>query len=54
LVLQVHDEILLEVPNGLVLETLEQIKELALIFPDYPTTVSVGKCYGKLERVNND
>ena len=53
LVLQVHDEILLEVPDRLVQETLKKSKELALVFPDYPVSISMGKCYGTLEKINN-
>jgi len=51
LVLQVHDEILLEVPDELVGATLELCKELAPAFPDYPVRVSTGKVYGELKEV---
>lgn len=52
LVLQVHDEILFEVPNSLLQEALDTVKELPLAFPEYPVTVKVGVCYGKLQEVN--
>ena len=52
LVLQVHDEILWEVPEVSCKELVEiASRELALAFPDYPCTVKVGKIYGKLEGV---
>ena len=51
LVLQVHDEMLWEVPDALLEDTLEKSKELALAFPDYPCTVKHGKVYGELKEV---
>ena len=51
MVLQVHDEILLEVPEGMVESTLEKVGELAQAFPDYPCTVKVGKYYGNMEEL---
>jgi len=51
LVLQVHDEMLWEVPDALLDEALELSKELTLAFPDYPVTTSVGKVYGNMKEV---
>ena len=51
LVLQVHDEIVLEVPNNLIEATLEVSKELVLAFPDYPLKAKIGKIYGELKGV---
>jgi len=51
LVLQVHDEILWEVPDELMDTALEQSKELELAFPDYPVSVAVGKIYGEMEKI---
>jgi len=53
LVLQVHDEILWEVPDELMESTLFQCKDLELAFPDYPCTVKTDKFYGELKEVNN-
>jgi DNA polymerase-1 len=49
MVLQVHDEILLEVPDVWVSQTLESIEELKMAFPYYPCSVAIGKNYGELE-----
>ncbi len=54
LVLNVHDEILLETPDELLSDTLEKCKELVHTFPNYPFSISVGKCYGELEKLAND
>jgi len=51
LVLQVHDEILLEVPDSLLPETLIKCRTLASILPDYPFTTMIGKRYSELEEV---
>ena len=51
LVLQVHDEMVWEVPDHLVEQTLEICKELIPAFPDYPTKIETGKCYGELKGI---
>lgn len=51
LVLQVHDEIVFESPDGLLSDAIEQCKELTLAFPQYPFRMSIGKCYGALEEI---
>jgi len=51
LVLQVHDEMLWEVPDALLDEALELSKELTLAFPDYPVTTKIGKVYGNMKEV---
>lgn len=48
MILQVHDEILLEVPDHLVMPTIQVCKELAQAFPDYPCKIEIGKCYGEM------
>lgn len=53
LVLQVHDEILWEVPDSLLSQCLEQCKELEQVFPQYPFSISIGKCYGELREVKD-
>jgi DNA polymerase-1 len=50
-VLQVHDEMVLEVPDSMVDTVIEQAKELAVMFPDYPCKVTVGKNYGNMEEI---
>lgn len=49
LVLQVHDEILWEVPDRLLAQSLELCKELAGAFPLYPFSTKTGKIYGEME-----
>ena len=51
LVLQVHDEVLWEVPDGQLKGALTMAKELELAFPQYPCTVKTGKIYGELKEV---
>ena len=51
LVLQVHDEILWEVPDKLIPQCLEQSKVLGVVFEDYPCTVAVGKVYGEMKEL---
>jgi len=53
MVLQVHDEILLECPDNLIGETLEKSKELSSYFPDYPFSIKVGKVYGEMIDVSD-
>lgn len=50
-VLQVHDELIMEVPNGYLKAVLEDIKELSGAFPNYPVKVSIGQNYGEMEEV---
>ena len=52
LVLQVHDEMIFEIPNNLLQETLGMAKELSLAFPDYPVSAKIGTCYGELQEIN--
>jgi len=49
LVLNVHDEMVWEVPDCGLEEVVEASKELVLAFPDYPCKVEIGKCYGRME-----
>jgi DNA polymerase-1 len=51
LVLQVHDEIVFEVPDNLLKTAIEQSKELAGAFPDYPFKAVAGKIYGDMKEV---
>ena len=53
LVLQVHDEILWEVPDMILDIALGQAKELEPAFPDYPCSVKIGKVYGELKEVTD-
>jgi DNA polymerase I len=48
LVLQVHDEMLWEVPDTLLSWAIEQTEILGELFPDYPCEVKVGKYYNEL------
>ena len=48
LVLNVHDEMLWEVPDAMVDDTVAKCRTLAEVFPDYPCHISVGKQYGGL------
>lgn len=52
LILQVHDEILWEVPDDDIGSILYIGEGLAQAFPDYPCSVKIGKVYGKMEGVN--
>ena len=54
LVLQVHDEILWECPDGLLQQALGQCKELEPAFPDYPFSIKTGKVYGEIKEVTFD
>jgi DNA polymerase-1 len=49
LVLNVHDEMVFEVPDGLLEQALELSKELKEAFPDYPFKPQIGKVYGELK-----
>jgi DNA polymerase-1 len=51
LVLNVHDEILFEVPDAILESTIATCKEMYAAFPDYPWTLKLGKCYGKLKEL---
>ena len=48
LVLQVHDEILWEVPDELLQICIELSKDLKQSFPLYPFHISIGKIYGEI------
>jgi len=50
-VLNVHDEILLECPDSLLQQSLEQCQELEQAFPDYPFAVKIGKVYSDLKEM---
>ncbi len=54
LVLQVHDEILWEVPDALLSLCLEQVKELKMAFPLYPFHIAVGKVYSDLVEIEEE
>jgi DNA polymerase-1 len=54
MVLQVHDEILFEVPDTLLRQAIIISKELAVVMPLYPFHVSVGKCYGELHEMTQE
>jgi DNA polymerase-1 len=51
IILQVHDEIILECPDHLIPDTLAVIADLKSYFPEYPLSTEMGKCYGELEKV---
>jgi len=54
IVLQVHDEILLETPDDILNNTCKRIQEeLPARFPNYPFSLKVGKNYAKLEEASN-
>lgn len=49
MVLQVHDEVILECPNSLVEDVVARCKlELPQKFPTYPFSISLGKSYGEM------
>jgi len=48
-ILQVHDEWLLECPDELVQETVEQCRKLDQMFPQYPFKISIGTVYNQLK-----
>ncbi len=50
LVLQVHDEIVWEVPDVLLLGAIQGASELDNLFPDYPCSIEYGKSYGEMEK----
>lgn len=51
-VLQVHDEILLEVPEELYDRTVGICKTLNQAFPQYPCTIKTGIYYGELDSIS--
>ena len=51
LVLQVHDEMVFELPMNLLQNTIEEFRKLSTIFPDYPISIKTGKAYGELANV---
>ena len=51
LVLQVHDEILWEVPDELLELTLNLSETLAPHFSNYPCTIKIGKVYGDMKEI---
>ena len=50
LVLQVHDEMVWEVPDALLMSSIFQAKDLDDLFPDYPCGIEYGKVYGEMEK----
>jgi DNA polymerase-1 len=54
LILQVHDEMVWEVPDELLDEAIETSKELNNYFPNYPFTACVGKRYGSLKELKEE
>jgi DNA polymerase I len=50
-ILQVHDELVLEVPIELLELTINKTRELAVVFTDYPCKLTLGKYYGELVTV---
>lgn len=53
LVLQVHDEMLWEVPNSLMKVSIQQAKALQETFPLYPCHISIGRRYGSMKELSN-
>jgi len=51
LVLQVHDEMVWEVPDALLEQAIEISKELKQAFPLYPFSAKIGKIYGEMEDI---
>ena len=49
--LQVHDEWLLECPNGLLEGAIEQCQKLDQVFPQYPFSIAIGTVYNELKEV---
>ena len=49
LVLQVHDEMVWEIPDRLLEDTIHKAQSLVTVFPDYPCTIKVGKVYGEVK-----
>lgn len=54
LVLQVHDEMVWEVPDEKLDWVIERSDILKDIFPDYPFTGKIGKNYGELEDIEGE
>ncbi len=50
LVLQVHDEMVFEVPDALLVSAIQQVGDLNSLFPDYPVGIEYGKVYGEMEK----
>ena len=50
LVLQVHDEMVFEVPDALLVSAIQQVEDLDSLFPDYPVGIEYGKVYGEMEK----
>lgn len=51
LVLQIHDEMIWEVPETLLEECIVSAKKLTKVFVDFPVKITKGYCYGKLEEI---
>ena len=54
LVLNVHDEMVFEVPDELLPQAISTAKSLADYFPQYPFSISVGKVYGSMEELKEE